>query len=81
MHIPGQGFGRVRIKTQTDRDLRIRFADLQDQFLKGGSQKGTAENYNFKPSISVRCSVHALPLCLAWCALVLQASYSSLYWR
>ena len=50
MHIPGQGFGRVRKKT--DRDSRIRFADLQGKFCKGESQKGTAENYNYKPSIS-----------------------------
>ena len=59
MHIPGQGFSRVRIKT--DRDSRIRFADLRDlqsQFFKGGSQKGTAENYDCKISISVRYCVH-----------------------
>ena len=69
MHIPGQGFSRVRIKT--DRDSRIRFADLQGQFFKGESQKGTAENYNGNPSISVRYCVHALPLCLVWRAIVL----------
>ena len=38
MHIPGQRFGRVRIKT--DRDSRIRFANwLQGQFFKKESQK------------------------------------------
>ena len=76
MHIPGQGFSRVRIKT--DRDSRIRFADLSDlqgQFFKGGSQKGTAENYDCKLSISVRYCVHALPLCLVWRAIVFQASF------
>ena len=52
MHIPWQGFGRVR--TKIDRDSRIRFADLQGRFFKGESQKGTAENCNCKPSISVR---------------------------
>ena len=34
MHIPGQGFGRVRMKT--DRNLRIRFTNLQGQFFKEG---------------------------------------------
>ena len=79
MHIPGQQFGRVWIKP--DRDLRFRFADLQGQFFKGESQKGTAENYNFKPFISVRYCVHALPLCLAWRAIVLQALSTLSDWR
>ena len=35
--MPGQGFSRVRIKT--DQDSRIRFADLQGKFFQGGSQK------------------------------------------
>ena len=77
MHIPGQGLGRVRVKT--DRDSRVRFADLQGKFFNGKSQKKrTAENVNCKLSNSMRyCHyycVHALPLCLAWRAIVLQAS-------
>ena len=40
----------------------------------GVSKKGTAENYNCKPSIFVGYCVHALPLCLAWHVIVLQAS-------
>ena len=65
MHIPGQRFGRVRMKT--DRDSRVRFADLQGQFFNGKSQKKrTAENYHSKPSISVIYCVHALPLCFSF---------------
>ena len=61
MHIPGQGFGRVRMETGL-----IRESDLlacKANSLRGGSQKGTAENYNCKLSISVRYWVLALPLC------------------
>ena len=48
MHMPRQGFGHVLIKSA--QDLRITFVDLQGPFFKGESQKGTAENYNCKPS-------------------------------
>ena len=54
MHIHGQGFYRVSMKT--DGDSRIRFADLQGQLFNGGSQKETAENYNCKPSFQILCA-------------------------
>ena len=42
MHIPGQGFGRVRIKT--DQDSRIRFPDLQGQPKASIMQRSTPTN-------------------------------------